>query len=333
MAQVDFIYEGKTLEIQCTPEESMKDIFQRFITKTQIESKNIYFLYNGNQLREDSSFNQVANELDKNQKKMKVIVNDSNEEQKINSSLKKSKYIICPTCGENILMSINNFKVNLFGCQNGHKFENISFKDLENKLYIDESKIKCDKCQKTKDKTCNNKLYICINCKINLCPLCQSTHDDSHDIIDYSQKNSTCLNHGDNYNNCCDDCKKDICAFCETEHKGHKIITYGNIMPKKDELKQDLINSKNVIKELKDAINKIITKLDDIINNIDDFYNIYSNIIINYVIRDKNYSTLININYMKKFNDELINYIKQINSENDFISKLKHIIEISDLKI
>ena len=36
---------------------------------------------------------------------------------------------------------------------------------------------------------------------------------------------------------------------------------------------------------------------------------------------------------MKKFNDELINYIKQINSENDFISKLKHIIEISDLKV
>ena len=101
---------------------------------------------------------------------------------------------------------------------------------LENKLYIDESKIKCDKCQKTKDKIYQNKLYICINCKINLCPLCQSTHDDSHYIIDYSQKNITCLNHGDNYNNCCDDCKKDICASCETEHKGHKIITYGNII-------------------------------------------------------------------------------------------------------
>ena len=36
---------------------------------------------------------------------------------------------------------------------------------------------------------------------------------------------------------------------------------------------------------------------------------------------------------MKKFNDDLIKNIKQINSDNDSISKLKHIIEISDLKI
>ena len=34
-----------------------------------------------------------------------------------------------------------------------------------------------------------NKLYICLTCKIHLCPLCKNMHDKSHFIIDYEQKN------------------------------------------------------------------------------------------------------------------------------------------------
>ena len=63
------------------------------------------------------------------------------------------------------------------------------FKDFEETQYIDESKIKSDKCGNSKEKTYQNELYICLNCKINLCPLCKNKqHDNSHYIINYNQK-------------------------------------------------------------------------------------------------------------------------------------------------
>ena len=34
--------------------------------------------------------------------------------------LNKSKDIICPTCGENILISFKNYKISLLDCKNGH---------------------------------------------------------------------------------------------------------------------------------------------------------------------------------------------------------------------
>ena len=105
-------------------------------------------MYNGKTLIEDSPFNKVANQNDNNRKKMAVIVID-----KIPNipTLKKSKYIICPECKENIKISIYEQRVFLSKCKNGHKFDDILIKDLEKTQYIDESKIKCGKCSVTKN--------------------------------------------------------------------------------------------------------------------------------------------------------------------------------------
>ena len=330
MAQIEFIYKGEQVQIQCNLDEKLEDIIQKFIIKTQVKYENIILLYNGKPLTEDKPFNIVASEQDKSQKRMKVLVTECHTEND-KSGLKKSKYIICPTCGENILITIKNFKVCLSGCKNGHKFEDIPFKNFESTQFIDESKIKCELCQKTKDQTYQNKFYICLTCKINLCPLCESNHDKSHYIIDYTQKNITCLNHGDNYNTCCDDCKKDMCASCEKEHQGHKIITYGKLMPNISDLQKDLNNYKKIIIEFKDNINEIIKKLNNIVQNIDNYFNVYTNIINNFVIRDKNYIILQNINYLKTFNDNFMNYINEININKDYKYKISHIIRIPDI--
>ena len=40
----------------------------------------------------------------------------------------------------------------------------------------------------------NNELFICLNCNINLCPLCKSKHKKEHKIINYELKNIFVIN-------------------------------------------------------------------------------------------------------------------------------------------
>ena len=330
MALVEFAYNGDKTLVQCKIDETMEEIIKSFLSKTEIKYENVYFLYDGKMLTEENlSFNEIANELDKNRKQMNIVVNDK-DVSPCDSFLKKSEYIICPECKELILISIKNHKICLSECKNGHKFEDIPFKDFEQTQYIDESKIKCDKCKRNKNEVYQNLLYICLTCKINLCPLCKSVHDKSHFIIDYEQKDFICHSHLDNYTFCCSDCKKDICALCEIEHKDHKIITYGSIISDKDDLVKNLNNSKKVIIEFKEHIDTIISKLNEVIQNIEDYFNAYSNIINNFNVRNKNYYILQNINYMKEYNKTFINNINDIINDKNIANSVNNIIEIFD---
>ena len=330
MALVEFVYNGNKTLVQCEIDEAMKDIIKRFLSKTEIKYENVDFFYDGKMLLEENlSFNKIANELDKNRKQMNIAVINT-DVSPYDSFLKKSEYIICPECKELILISIKNHKICLSECKNGHKFEDIPFKDFEQTQYIDESKIKCDKCKKNKNEVYQNLLYICLTCKINLCPLCKSVHDKSHFIIDYEQKDFICHSHLDNYTFCCSDCKKDICALCEIEHKGHKIITYGSIISDKDDLVKNLNNSKKVIIEFKEHIDAIISKLNEVVQNIEDYFNAYSNMINNFNVRNKNYYILQNINYMKEYNKTFINNINDIINDKNIANSVNNIIEIFD---
>ena len=307
----------------------MKDIIDKFLIKIKSKKNNLYYLYNGSKINFELTFNEQANDLDKNRKQMNIVVNDK-DVSPYNTFLKKSEYIICPECKELILISIKNHKICLSECKNGHKFEDIPFKDFEQTQYIDESKIKCDKCKRNKNEVFQNLFYICLTCKINLCPLCKCVHDQSHFFIDYEQKDFICHSHLDNYTFCCSDCKKDICALCEIEHKGHKIITYGSIISDKDDLVKNVNNSKKVIIEFKEHIDTIITKLNEVVQNVDDYFNAYSNFINNFNIRNKNYYILQNINYMKEYNKTFINNINDIINVKNIANSVNNIIEIFD---
>ena len=130
--------------------------------------------------------------MDKENLKKSVIVydNDSNIE---NNELVKSKEIICPECGENSIIKIENYKISLFGCKNKHEKKDISFFDFDKTQLIDESKIKCNICKdNNKSKSYKKQFYKCNSCKFNLCPLCKSAHDKSHNIIDYDLYNYLC---------------------------------------------------------------------------------------------------------------------------------------------
>ena len=102
MAQVDFNYESKKITIQCNPDDTMESIILKFLAKIENTSKELFFLYDGELLEPKKTFNEVANNLDKSINKMNVIVNNELQEEKNDSYLQKSKYIICPECNENI---------------------------------------------------------------------------------------------------------------------------------------------------------------------------------------------------------------------------------------
>ena len=80
MAEVIFNYEGIETIIQCNINDKMKDIINKYLIKIEKRKDNLYYLYNGNKINYELTFNEQANDLDKNRNKMNIIVNDTVED-------------------------------------------------------------------------------------------------------------------------------------------------------------------------------------------------------------------------------------------------------------
>ena len=73
--------------------------------------------------------------------------------------------------------------------KNSHCINNILLNEFENTQFINFSKITFGKCGKTRRNIFQNEMHRCLDCKKNLCPLCRSSHDNSHTIIKYDLVN------------------------------------------------------------------------------------------------------------------------------------------------
>ena len=93
-AKVIFNYEQSILTIQCSSEDKMRDICERYSTKVGIHMNLLMFLYGGNQLNLELKFKEQANSFDKSSKEMNVIV--------IKNDLDS---FTCPNCGEKIKLN------------------------------------------------------------------------------------------------------------------------------------------------------------------------------------------------------------------------------------
>ena len=331
--EIEFIYNQRKIIIEGNLNDKMKEFFLRFSIKTEKDLEKIYFLYNGYKINEDSTLKEISNWDINKGNAIQILVNDiSNEDESFeNICLKPSKYIICPQCKENIRICIDNYKIKLYECKNNDIIDNISFNDFENTQLINEKKIICQICKNTnKNDSYENKFYRCLSCKINLCPLCKSSHEKTHNIIDYDQKNFICNMHYEGYSSYCKDCKIDICLMCENEHAEHKIISYGRIMPNIKDLKEDINNQKEKISEFIKGIEDIINKLNKLIDNIDIFYKIYTGMIENYENKNRNYCILQNLIDMKTYNNNFYNNFIKINDEKNIIKKFTNLMDIYD---
>ena len=192
---------------------------------------------------------------------------------------------------------------------------------------INEKKIICKFCQNNKLEAYNNKFYICCKCNINLCPLCKSSHDKKHIIIDYENKNIFCNQHGERYIIYSKDNNKNICDLCYK--KSHNHIFLYNIF-------KNIKNLNNInkfqmkINNLKNEMKKITNnnEINLVIDNFEKFYNIGQNII-NYNKKINNYYFLLNKKKINDYNTNIIKDIDKIINEKEE-NKLKYIKEIYD---
>ena len=327
MTNILFTFNGVETLIQCKIEEKMKDIFKRFCNKIQFDINSLFFLYNGGKINENLTFNELANKLDKQYGKMNILVyKQGTTISNVNEGNVKSKEIICPKCNENCFIKFQDYKILLFGCRNNHN-NYILLDEFEKSQYINESNIICNRCNNNKFKSYNKIFFKCLTCAKNLCPLCSSLHDRSHDIIDYNLKNYICNIHNDSYISYCEKCKKNLCMFCEKKHdNNHKKIEYKNIIESRNNIKEEIKNFKNKIYIFINNIKEIIEKLNNVIKNITIYYKINYVIINNYDTKKKNYEIIKNVYEIK--NNVKLNIIDDIINESDIKIKFEKIINI-----
>ena len=124
MASVIFSYDGRESTIQCKSQDKMRDVCEKFVSKINVDINQIYFISGGNQLNLELTFNQLANTINKNSNEIKILVSDKIKNIS-KENLKQSNEIICPECKKNSLIQIKDYKIKLYGCQNGHETNNI----------------------------------------------------------------------------------------------------------------------------------------------------------------------------------------------------------------
>ena len=234
MFLIEFYYKGNPITSQVNENDLMETIFQNFCGKANIDINSVHFLYGGNKVKEKLKFNEIVNKEDKERKKMNILVLEAYSmiDQK---SLKEIKQVVCPICKEDCRLQIDNYKVKLFECIKGHPSNTFLLNEYALTTNIEESDIKCGKCnEKDKGNTYNNLFYICLNCNINLCPLCKASHDANHNMINYDDKNYVCFKHNELFNSYCNSCKKNTCILCENEHINHNLISYNKILSEKE---------------------------------------------------------------------------------------------------
>ena len=161
---------------------------------------------------------------------------------------------------------------------------------------------------------------------MNLCPLCSSNHDNTHNIIDYDLKNYICEIHNDKYISYCKNCKKNLCIYCTNNHNNHEINIYR--IEDKDKKMKELNELRKKIEILIKDIKEIKNILDNVTKNIEIYYNICNNYINNYDIRKINYETIENINQI--INEDIIKDINKIINDNNVNNKINKIIEINN---
>ena len=327
--QIEFSFNGKNTIIQCTKEEKLKDIYKNFKSKTNLEKEILIYIYNGITLQnEELTFNEIANSEDKKRNKMNILVIEGEAPvSPINEIIIKSNNIICPECQEDIKCKIEDYQINLFECKNRHDIDNI-FLDKFNLIQnINISKIICQNCGKyNKGNVHKNIFYKCNSCKINLCPICYSSHDKNHNVINYDDKNYICDQDNKVYMGYCEDCKENICIYCEQNHNKHNINSYGKLIPDENKMENILKQLEEIKIKLNNDINNIIEKLNKVKDNYEHYYNINKNIINNFNKEKINYEILYNINNIN--NNDIIKDINNIINDKSIENKFNKLINI-----
>ena len=335
-AQVEFKYNGTSTTIHCNENDSMSKICSKFITKTNFNEKDIYYLYDGidsSKFDKSLTFNQMANSLDKSRKKMNILVIDK-ENSNNDIKLIRAKNVICPKCKENIKLKIeDDYKISLFECKNNHKINDILLSEFENTQMINLKNIKCDICkERNKADTYNNEFFKCYECNKNICPLCKINHNKKHNIYDYEKSHIICGKHNESFTNYCNNCKINICTLCLREHQTHEKILLADLLPNKLQYMRKFNEFKEAVTLFNNIINNIIAELNSMKENLSYNYKLKEYLMSNYDEKERNYEILYNINELVKNNDNMINIIYSVDRIKNIKDKIIKLFDIYKYK-
>ena len=201
---------------------------------------------------------------------------------------------------------------------------------IENQ-FVDESNIKCYKCQ-NKKYFYNNKFYYC-SCEEYICPLCIKNHDKKHNHIEYKSQFLNCNKHGKAFVSYCKTCQDNLCPNCEGAHLKHKVDYMKKLKPNEkiidekindfNEMNNRFESCREMLQLLKLYINKYIAKYINYLEN----YKKLSEIIMSKADNLKNYESIKNL---KRFNQKKI--CKEINEllEENISNKLQYILNLDN---
>ena len=94
MSLAIFNFNGTQTTIQCTNNQKMKDICQKFATKAQINFEKLFFIYGGNIISDfELSFEKIANSIDLKNNKINILAYEQVDcnEKKLNEMEKNKK--------------------------------------------------------------------------------------------------------------------------------------------------------------------------------------------------------------------------------------------------
>ena len=323
MSIIIFKYLSNDILIPAIETETISIVLDRFCQKVMKEKRNLCFLNNGSILNEQLLITSIR---PNDENKIIILVNEINNYTG-GPYFKKSENIICPQCKESIIISVKGYKISLSQCKNGHKYDNLLLSQFNELQTEDISQILCGVCKKSKSQTFENKMYFCFDCKINICNLCVSVHDNNHNIIEYEKKNYICENDGEHFTSYCQTCKKNLCVSCENDHSQHEVIPFSKLMKNKNELIKQNTNLKKDVDNFKKIINDITEKLNKVRDNIDIYFDI-NKMLINSTKRTyRNYEELVSINEINN-NNTIQTDINSIINENNINNQIKGIMEM-----
>ena len=127
---VTFNFESSNITVQCLKTETMRTIIQRFETKIQQSADSYMYLYSGNQVNLDLTFEQQANHLDRESNQMIILVYKT-----------ESNGFKCPYCAKkiklgedlnDIIRAYNNLKETINGIKS--MLENIIKSSINNAI-------------------------------------------------------------------------------------------------------------------------------------------------------------------------------------------------------
>ena len=332
MYKVIFNYQSIDFSVQCQKNEKIKDIYKRCESEKNLNIDNPFFIYNGMIIDKEQSFQELANIQDKDRKIMNIII-ESVYKSEVKQKKIRSKETICPECYEISLLNIKNYRFNLYGCKGKHQTNDIFINNFEETQKIDISKIICNICKQNKK---SSELFICGTCDKNLCGNCKIGHNQGHKVLQYKDKFYKCNKHLNPYSFYCKTCNLNICISCKKEHINHSVINLKEIILKKSNFLNDIINFKKKIDDFNSNIKDFKKNLENIFENVMDnikkYFDIYKDLMENYDgINNMNYNEIQNIKEFNNYNNIIINDINEFIKDKNINDKINSIMNINNI--